>query len=231
MPIASRHVGLVALIAAAWLVIGNITHPVGSTEIYTEGVAFVEHTDAYWVINHVLLALAFTVIPWLAWAWGKRLTSTVGRTWGAFGVILAALGTVNSVLHMGIDGVAIPAFGEVLQAHGEAAVVGAETLLKIHLASITAWAILFWGGAQTTIGVAEVAEGSRRWLGWLMIVCGLLGFAFAGSIAVEGNLTSFTEGVLFRGSTVGFTVWFIWTAWRLARSEQTETSPAGVVKP
>lgn len=229
MPISRRHVGIVALIAAAWLVIGNITHPVGSTEIYTDGVAFVEHTNTYWVINHVLLALALTVTPWLAWAWGRQLTSSVARTWGAFGVILVALGTVISVLHLaGIDGVALPAFGEVLEAQGESAAIGAETLLKVHLASVTAWAVLFWGGAQTTIGVAEVAEGSRRWLGWLMIVCGLLGFVFAGSIAVEGNLTSFTEGVFLRGSTVGFTIWFIWMAWILARSELAEESATAI---
>jgi hypothetical protein len=133
------------------------------------------------------------------------------------------------VLHLaGIDGVALPAFGRVLEAQGESAVIGAETPSKVHLASITAWTILFWGGAQTTIGVAEVAEGSRRWLGWLMIICGLLGLVFAGWIAVEVHLTSFAEGVLLRGSTVGFTIWFIWTAWILARSEPAEESTKAI---
>ncbi len=107
-----------ALIAAVWLAIGNLTHPVGSTEIYTDGVAFVEHTNTYWVINHVLLALALTVTPWLAWAWGRQLSSPVARTWGSFGVILAALGTVIGVFHLaGLDGVALPAFGQVLGAN------------------------------------------------------------------------------------------------------------------
>lgn len=216
-----RRVGMVALVAAAWLIIGNITHPIGTTALYTDGVAFVEHADnTYWVVSHVLLALALTVTPWLAWAWRDTLQSVEARTWGTFGLTLIALGTVFSVYHVGgIDGVAIPAYGEVLAAGGEAAVVGADLFMRIHLASITAWAILFFGGGQTVVGIAEIIEGTRRPLGWLMVVCGVLGFAFAGAVAIAGHLSGFTEGVLLRGSSVGFTVWFIWTAWQAFKTE------------
>lgn len=215
-----RRIGIVGMVAAAWLVIGNITHPIGTTDLYTDGAAFVEHADStYWVVNHLLLALVLMVTPWLAWAWRDGLQTVSGRTWGTFGLILFALGTVFSVFHVGgIDGVAIPAYGEVLASGGEAAVLGADLLLRIHLGSITTWAMLLWGGAQTVAGVAEVLEARRMALGWLMIVCGLLGFAFAATIALEGHLSGFTEGVLFRGSTVGFTVWFIWTAWQSFKS-------------
>lgn len=216
-----RRIGIVALVAAAWVVIGNVTHPIGGTDLYTDGVAFVEHTSTtYWVINHVLIAVALMVTPWVAWAWRDTLVSVEGRTWGTFGLILMGLGTVFSVFHVGgIDGVGIPAYADVLASGGETAAVGADLFMRIHLASITAWALLLWGGAQTVVGVAEVVEGRRRPLGWLMVVCGAFGFAFAGMIALEGHLTSFSEGVLLRGSTVGFTVWFIWTAWQLFKTE------------
>lgn len=218
---AHRRIGVVALVAAVWLVIGNVTHPIGTTELYTDGSAFVSHSDnGYWVVNHLLIGVALMVTPWLAWAWRDGLSSIESRTWGTFALILFGLGTVFSVFHLGgIDGVAIPAYAEVLESGGEMAAVGAELFMRIHLASITTWAILFWGGAQTVGGVAEVIDGSRPLLGWLMVVCGLLGFAFAGTVAVVGHLSGFTEGVLFRGSTVGLTVWFIWTAWRLANRE------------
>ncbi len=34
-----RRVGIAGLVAAVWLVIGNVTHSIGTIEIYTEGVA------------------------------------------------------------------------------------------------------------------------------------------------------------------------------------------------
>lgn len=223
-----RRIGIVALVAAAWLVIGNVTHPIGSTALYTDGAAFVEHSaTTYWVVNHVLIAMALMVAPWLAWAWRDTLVSVEGRTWGTFGLILMGLGTAFSVYHLGgIDGVGIPAYADVLASGGETAAVGADLFMRIHLASITTWAILFWGGAQTVLGVAEVVEGTRRPLGWLMVVCGAFGFAFAGTIALEGHLTAFSEGVLLRGSTVGFTVWFIWTAWQMFKTEAVVSQPA-----
>jgi len=214
-----RPVGIVALVAAVWLVLGNVTHPIGSTDLYTDGVAFVEHTGTYWVVNHVLLAVALLVTPWLAWAWRERLTSDAGRMWGTFGVILVVMGSVFSVFHLGgIDGVALPAYAEVLETADAGAAVGAEALMKVHLASITAWSVILWGGAQLTVGVTEVLEGRRPGLGWLLVVCGLLGFAFAVAVTLEGHLTGFSDGVLLRGATVGFTVWFIWTAWELYHS-------------
>ena len=39
-----RRVGITALVAAFWLVVCNLTHPLGSLEIYTDGVLFVDHT-------------------------------------------------------------------------------------------------------------------------------------------------------------------------------------------
>jgi hypothetical protein len=216
---AHRTVGVAGLLAAVWLIIGNLTHEVGSTAMYTDGVLFVETAaNTYWVVNHVLIGLVLLVIPWLVWAWREGVTAESARSWGMFALVLSGMGALAGAFHVaGIDGVAIPAYAAVLDEYGASAAIGAETLRMVHLASITTWTLTLWGGAQVVLGISELAEGRRRWLGGLLVVCGVLGFAFAFTIALQGYLTGSSEAALFRTSTVGITVWFIWTAWELAR--------------
>jgi hypothetical protein len=225
-----RRVGITALVAAVWLVVGNLTHPIGSLEIYTDGALFVEHTvGTYWVVNHLLLAVAIMVAPWLVWAWRDTLAVEAAESWGTFALILISLGTLVSVLHLGgVDGVALPAYAPVLEAGGEAAVAGAEVMRMLHLATATTWGLILWGAAQTVLGVAEWLERRRPLLGGLLVLCGIFGFAFAGTIGVEGHLSGLSEGVFLRVSSVGLTVWLIWTAWEFARRD--ETTPADSVR-
>jgi hypothetical protein len=219
-----RRVGITALVASVWLVIGNLTHPIGATEVYTDGVALVEHASGtYWIINHLLLGAAMLVTPWLVWAWRAGLANGVARQWGTFALILSAQGALIGVLHQGaIDGVALGAYAAVLDAHGAAAAVGAETLRMVHLAADTAWALVLLGAAQAVIGVTEILERRRVWLGWLLVVCGALGLAFAFTIALQGHIATLSEAALLRPSTIGLTVWFIWTAWEFVRIDEKE---------
>ncbi len=217
-----RRVGITALVAGVWLVIGNVTHPIGTTEIYTDGVALVEHASStYWIVNHLLLGAAMLVTPWLVWVWREELTSGSARSWGAFGLILAAQGSLLGVLHQGaIDGVALAAYAPILEADGAAAAIGAEALRMVHLAADTAWALVLLGAAQTVIGITEIVERRRVWLGWLLVVCGALGFGFAFTIALQGHIGGLSEAALLRPSTVGLTVWLFVTAWEFARRRQ-----------
>lgn len=218
-----RPIGTVGLIAGVWLVIGNLSHPIGSTEQYTVGEIFVENSNTtYWIVNHLLLATALLLTPWLAWGWRDRMQSARARSWATFGLFLAVMGTTVGTIHLGgIDGAAIPSFSAVLDANPDSETVRliADGILRVHLTTIIAWSLLLWGAAQTAFGVAELLEGARtRLYGGLLVMCGVLGFAFAVTIAVQGHLSSFSEGVLLRGSSVGFTVWFFWTAWQLRQS-------------
>lgn len=228
-----RTIGTIGLVMAVWLVIGNVTHPIGSTEQYTVGTVFVEKADTtYWVVNHVLLTLALLTTPWLAKGWYDRLVDPAARSWGWFGLALAVIGTTIGTVHLGgIDGAAIPSFREVIDSNpdSEAVAIAADTLLRVHLTTIIAWSLSFWGAMQVAFGVAEYVEAVRtRLYAVLLIVCGLLGWAFALTMAVQGHLTSFSEGVLLRASSVGFTIWFVWTAWQLRNDtdERIDTSVA-----
>lgn len=215
-----RTVGGVALAAAAWLLIGNLTHPIGTTAQYTDGVLFIEHTNAYWVINHWLLAAALVVTPWVLWAWTTGLRRERAQVWGKLALYASIMGTAVGVVHLaGIDGSALPAFQAALDADpGATTDAIAQGLQVVHLATFTAWTLLGWGTLQIALGGTILAEHARpTWLGYLLIATGLLGCASGLVSAIQGHLTSFTDGVLLRGSSVGLTIWLLAVAWAMWR--------------
>lgn len=52
-------------------------------------------------------------------------------------------------------------------------------------------------------------DGRRRWLGALLAVGGLLASASVVITAVEGQLTTLSEPLLFRPATIIITVWLV----------------------
>lgn len=63
--------------------------------------------------------------------------------------------------------------------------------------------------------LAEKAQPA--WLAYVLIISGILGFASGLVSAIQGHLTSFTDGVLLRGSSVGPTIWLLAIAWAMWR--------------
>jgi len=217
---AIRLVGGVALAAAAWLIIGNLTHPIGTTAQYTDGVAFIEHTNTYWVINHWLLAASLMVTPWVLWAWTTGLQRPLAQVWGKLALYTGIMGIGVGLVHLaGIDGSALPAYQAALDAQpGAMTDAVAQGLRVVHLATFTAWTLLMWGTMQVAIGATMLVEKARpAWLAYVLLISGALGFASGLISAVQGHLTSFTDGVLLRGSSVGLTIWLLAVAWAMWR--------------
>lgn len=211
-----RTTGSVALVAAIWLAIGNVTHPIGNTDLYTDGLAFVEHTNTYWIVNHWLLAIALLVTPWLVAAWTDSFDNDRAKAWGRLALYASIMGTGLGVLHLaGVDGSAFPAYGRILESNtSDITVAIADGLQVVHLATYTAWSTVFWGVLQIALGVAMLSQRARPgWLGGLLVACGVLGLGTAFVSAAQGHLSTFSEGVLLRGSTVGLTIWLFWLAW------------------
>lgn len=208
-----RLVGNVGIVAVVLLLLGNILHPFdGTTEMYGDVQLFMEKMSTFWIIDHLVLAIVFLAVPWVAWTWAQRLDSERARNLGNVGWMLALVGTAIGVVHLaGIDGVALPAFRDVIEASGgaEAEIAAAGALLKVHLTTFMGWLIVFWVGAQAFLGAAAVADGRRRWLGWLMLAGAGLALASATIIALEGQLTTLSEPILFRTSTFAFTLWVL----------------------
>lgn len=227
-----REIGTVGLVSGVLLVVLNLLHPVGNTELYGDGVKFMAKMDTFWVILHLVIAVTLLPVPMVVQAWVGTLSTERARVWGNFSLMLIVMGTVIGLIHIaGIDGVALPAFGNLLQASGgspELRVVAAA-LLKVHLATFISWVIVFWMAGQAVLAFATFLDPQQP---RALAVAAALGAAFAlASVlttALAGQLTTFSEGGLFRPSTVGFTVFYLWISLRLRRSQTVTAATAAV---
>jgi hypothetical protein len=152
-----RETGTVGLVSGILLVVLNLSHPVGNTEMYADGVRFVAKMDTFWVILHLVIAVALLPVPLVVRAWASTLGPERARVWGDFSLTLIVMGTVIGSIHLaGIDGVALPAFGKVLRAPGGVPElnVAAAALLKVHLTAFVSWVVVFWMAGQAAVAFA-----------------------------------------------------------------------------
>lgn len=223
-----RPVGNVGVATAIALVVLNLAHPFdGTTEMYGDAVLFISKMDTWWVIDHLALAIVFLFVPWVAWAWVQTFEDGLAQIWGRLGWMTLLIGTAIGVLHVGgIDGVALPSFGSVLEGSAGAAEMAAAALLRVHLTTFMAWLIVSWVGASLFLGVATLLEpGKRNWLGWMLVLAAALGLASAIVTALEGQLTTLSEPLLFRPSSFLVTIWLLVASLELRRSGEPATAP------
>lgn len=209
-----RTVGTVGLVTAGILVVGNAIHPFdGSTEMYADITAFAEKASSdVWVIDHLVLAVVLLAIPWIASVWRDALQEQQARLWGGFAVVAVLIGTAIGTVHLGgVDGAAMGSYGALLDdpASGEMAVAAGEVLLRVHMATFTSWVLSFYAVAQLLLARATWLEGRHRWLGAVLAVGGLLAAASVVATAGAGQLTTLSEPLLFRPSTVSITLWLV----------------------
>lgn len=222
-----RTVGNVGLAAAIALIVLNLAHPFdGSTELYGDAVLFISKMDTWWVIDHLGLAIVSLFIPWVAWAWIQTFQDELARLWGRLGWMMMLIGTAIGVLHLaGIDGVALPSFGTVLEGSSDTAEAAASALLRVHLTTFMAWLIVAWFGASLFLGVATLLETDKPiWLGWMLVLAAALALTSAVVTAVEGQLTTLSEPFLFRPATFLVTIWWIVASLELRRAGEPVTA-------
>lgn len=222
-----RPVGNVGLAAAIALIVLNLAHPFdGTTEMYGDAVLFISKMDTWWVIDHLGLAVVFLFFPWVAWAWVQSFQDGLAQLWGRLGWMTLLIGTAIGVIHVGgIDGVALPSFGSVLEDSNGAAEVAAAALLRVHLTTFMAWLIVSWVGASLFMGVATLLEpDQRKWLGWMLVLAAALGLASAIVTALEGQLTTLSEPLLFRPSSFLVTIWLVIASLDLRRTNEPVTA-------
>ena len=220
-----RTVGNAGVATAIALVVLNLAHPFdGDTELYGDAVQFMSHMNTWWVIDHVAIGIVLLFVPWVGWAWVEQFQSETARVWGQLGWMTLLIGTLAGIVHVaGIDGVALPSFGDVLEAsgNGPAEVAAASALMRVHLTTFMAWLITFWFGSALFLGIATLAEPDRRhWVGWILLVAAVLAMSSFVVTALEGQLTTLSEPFLFRPST------FLWTIWLLVAGLELRSAAA-----
>ena len=228
----SREIGTVGLVSGILLVVVNLLHPVGNTELYGDGVKFVAKMDTFWVILHLVIAVTLLAVPMVVRGWVSTLSTERARLWGDFSLTLFVMGTVIGSIHLaGIDGVALPAFGNVLRAPGGSPElkVAAAALLKVHLTTFISWAVVFWMAGQAAMAIAAFLD-PRQPRGLTVVTTLGAGLALASvlSTALAGQLTTLSEGGLFRPSSVAFTIAYLWISFRLRRSQPLPVAAAVV---
>lgn len=206
----TRTVGTVGLWAAVLLVLGNLLHPFdGSTALYADITAFASKAEGVlWVGVHLGVAVLLLVVPWLVQAWASSSdvprTRLVGRLAFATSLVGTAIGTVHLA---GVDGAALGSYATVLDPADPVTITAGAVLLRVHLATFLSWVLTFWMATQALLGVAAILDGRRRWLGCLLLVGAALAAGSTIVTAVEGQLTTLSEPLLFRTSTLPLTVW------------------------
>ncbi|HUG32673.1 MAG TPA: hypothetical protein VMM14_07265 [Acidimicrobiia bacterium] len=66
--------------------------------------------------------------------------------------------------------------------------------------------------------------GQAYWLGWMLVLAASLGLASAVVTALEGQLTTLSEPLLFRPSSFHVTIWLLIASLELRRTNEPVTA-------
>lgn len=214
----SVGIGMAILLAAIF-----VTHPPGSTELYADGVRFVEHVTPFWVVSHVLLGVILLGLPLVLGAWTKLARTAVGALFADFTAKLSIVGVTIGILHLvGTDTVTFYAFQQTLAANGEAAVLGADVLLRLHAATLVVWTLTLFSAVPLVASVSAWLDGDRRWRFWLPLTAGLLSVSAVIVTLVEQQWTTVSETILLRSGATLLLVWIFLVSWTLRHAGRSE---------
>jgi hypothetical protein len=196
-------------------------HPPATTDLYADGVDFVEHVTAYWVVIHLLAAVILLALPLVLGAWATLARTAEAALFADLVAKLSIVGVAIGLLHLaGTDTVTFLAFQETLAANGEAATMGADVLLRLHAATLTIFALSLFFAVPLTAAIAAWLDGDRRWRFWLPLTGAALAAAAVTVTMIERQWTTLSEMVLFRSSATILLVWIFLVGWVLRRSAQ-----------
>lgn len=205
-------------------------HPLGTSDLYSDGGAFLEHVGIFWVAIHVVAALLLLLWPALIAVWARNLASARAQFVGQAAAFAAAMGMAVGAVHLiATDTMTFIAFGDTFASGNgnEAVTVGADLLLRIHASTLTAWAVSFW--LLTPALVAWACHLDRR-IPWWMSTLGLVAAACqVAAVAVtvsERQWTTVSEtGLLRTGITLFIGLMLVMT-WSMRQAKVAPGRPA-----
>lgn len=213
-----RIAGTLGLVTFGGLAVVLGVHPPGDSSLYDDGVAFVEHVSAYWMTIHVIGAALFLLVPHVLSTYGGRATTAWGRAFGRVLATVATFGTALAILHLvAIDTISFAFFADTLASGAEGAEVGADLLLRLHAASLTAWIVAFFLGVPAVAAAMSWADGDRSWRLWLPAAAAALAISSLVVTIGARQYTTLSEMILFRAGATLLLVWMIVASWQMRR--------------
>lgn len=202
------RIGLVTTLGVAVIL---AIHPLGSSDLYDDGGRFLDHVGWYWVVLHLAATVLLLTWPAVIGAWAKALSTVEARFIGRMAAVAATAGMGVGALHLiATDTMTFVAFSDTYEAGAgsEATEVGADLLLRLHAATLTAWVTSFWFAVPLLVGVAALRDPRLpKWIGGTgLVAAGLQVVALLVTIAEE-QWTTVSEMGFFR---IGATLLILW---------------------
>ena len=214
-----RLIGTMGVVVAVAIGLILGVHPLGSTELYDDGVRFVDHVGAFWVVIHFVGAILFLAIPTVIGAWSETLATPAGRVFARVAASTSTVGVALGVLHLaGTDTMTFLAYEDTLSRGLEGAVAGADVLLRLHAATLVAMVITLFVGLPAAAAVAVAMDRDWSWRFWLPVAITALAVTSVVVTLLEAQWTSLSEMGLFRPAVTLFLIWFGLVSYRLRRA-------------
>lgn len=212
----ARTIGGITLgsVIAVAVILG--VHPFGSTDLYGDGLEFVDHVSPFWIAIHLAGAVGTLAFPLGVAAWGASLSTGTARVWGRLAGSVATVGTAIGVLHLvATDTIVIAFFQDTVEQAGPDATVSADLVMRLHAATLTAWIVGFWLAVQIVVAVAAWVDGRRGWEFSLPAAAVVMLLVSLGITLAEGQYTTASDMVFFRVPVTLFLVWLGLAGYRM----------------
>lgn len=228
----TEFVGKIGLVGVIGLAVVLAVHPFGTSDLYNDGVEFIDHVNWFWLTLHVVGALLFLSWPPVIGAWAQRLTDARARVVGGWAHTTSVAGVAVGTLHLvGTDTMTFWAFKDTFEESrgSEAAQLSVDVLLRLHAATLVSWTLIFFLAVPLLAGVASLLDGRYpRWVGYVGVVGGALQVPALIITLSERQWTTLSEQLIFRTGVTLFVVFMLAIAWSLKRGAPVGT-PVPVV--
>ena len=232
-PQRALRIGAVAAVIGGILALaGNILHPRESGQLDdAESLLAVAARSDTWVIDHLVILIAVTLLLLAFYGLSRSFTGEPGRSWARFAWAMAIIGVVFALTLMLAEATAMAALADTWAngsgADRDVALAAGRAIVELSL-TLSVGAMLFlFGAAPVLFGLAMLtSDDYASWLGWVGVIFGSLGVA-TGVIQVLTRLTTLTQFVLFPIAAIVITVWIIYLGmlmWRKSREAVAEAA-------
>lgn len=206
--------GAAAMLGAVIGFVFNLLHP--RPPDYTISAEIDTVADSgIWLFDHWMLgwAIALSFVGLVVVA--RSFRDEPAASWGRLAFAAATAGAVLGITTIVVDGMAMKEAASNVAAGGEAARATAEAVAYVGLALFTGFFGFTFGLQPLLFGIAGiVSDQYPKWLGYLAVVAGLLGFV-GGATQYLTGISTFTVVGLFLPASLGFTVYTFFMGWQL----------------